>query len=83
MTKQTEELSGLVQHERGISIGAKGATVQVDFGTAFSNVPRVTLTPHSDDFVWLVEVTATYFKWSNSSNQNDVTVDWIAIAGEA
>lgn len=83
MTKQTEGLSGLVQHERGVSVGIKAATVQVNFGTAFSNVPRVVLTSHSDDFVWLVEVTATYFKWCNGSNQNDVTVDWIAIAGEA
>ena len=83
MTKQTEELGGLVQHERGVSTGAKGAVVQVNFGATFPNVPRVTLTAWSEHIASLVEITTTYFKWTNSSNNVDVTVDWIAIAGEA
>ncbi|MBA7669373.1 hypothetical protein ES703_77503 [subsurface metagenome] len=64
----------------GQSIGAKAAIVQVDFGTAFTILPRVILTPHSDNGVWLTEVTVDYFKWDNNSKSNDVTIDWIATA---
>jgi len=63
----------------GQSVGAKGATVQVDFAQAFTAVPKVSLTPWSGNIVSLVEVTASYFRWMNDSKQNDVTVDWLAI----
>lgn len=62
----------------GQSIGAKGSVVQVNFGSAFSSVPRVVLTPHSNNPAWITEVSVSYFKWENSSNKDDVTVDWKA-----
>jgi len=62
----------------GQSTGAKAATVQVNFTTAFAGIPRVSLTPWSPHIVNLVEVTTTYFKWTNDSKNVDVTVDWIA-----
>ncbi len=62
----------------GVSVGAKGAVVQVDFGTAFSSVPRVVITDWNGVDAWLVEVTATFFKWGNDSKQADVTIHWIA-----
>lgn len=62
----------------GQSTGAKAATVQVNFTTAFANVPKVSLTPWSTHIASLVEVTAAYFKWTNDSKNVDVTVDWIA-----
>ena len=62
----------------GQSTGAKGAIVQVDFASAFSSIPRVALTAHSDVGAWLTEVTAGYFKWTNNSKSADVTIDWIA-----
>lgn len=63
----------------GQSIGAKKTEVQVDFATAFANVPRVIITDWNGVDAWLVEVTASYFKWKNNSPGADVTVDWIAI----
>lgn len=62
----------------GVSVGAKGAVAQVDFGTAFSAVPRVVITDWNGVDAWLVEVTASYFKWENDSKQADVTIHWIA-----
>jgi len=63
----------------GQSVGAKGATVQVDFAQAFTGVPKVSLTPWSAHIASLVEVTVSYFKWTNDSKSGDVTVDWLAI----
>ncbi|GAI89551.1 unnamed protein product [marine sediment metagenome] len=62
----------------GQATGAKGAIVQVDFAIAFSSIPRVALATHSDVGVWLTEVAAGYFKWTNNSKGADVIIDWIA-----
>ena len=62
----------------GQSTGVKATEVQVNFGAAFSSIPRVSLTPLSNHVVWVTEVTTSYFKWNNNSKTVDVTVDWVA-----
>lgn len=69
---------GSINIKSGQSTGAKAATVQVDFSSAFASIPRVVMTPHSVHTVSLVEVTTAYFKWTNNSKNVDVTIDWIA-----
>ena len=65
--------------QSGQSTGAKATIVQVNFSPAFSGIPRVSLTPHSNHSVWITEVTVNYFKWNNNSKNVDVTMDWIAM----
>ena len=70
---------GSQEIQTGQSIAPKDTVVQVDFSPAFSGVPRISISPWSEHFVLITEVTTTYFKWNNNSKNVDVTVDWIAI----
>ena len=70
---------GSFEVQTGQSTAPKATIVQVDFSPAFSGIPRVNMSPHSEHLVWVTEVTTTYFKWDNDSKNVDVTIDWIAM----
>ena len=67
------------EYEAGQSTGTKGETKQVNFGSTFSSIPRVLLTPWSEHIVNLVSVSTTSFQWINNSKNVDVIVDWMAM----
>ena len=71
--------SGGFEVKGGQSTSPKTVEKQVDFGSAFSAMPRILLTPWSAKLAWITEVTVNYFKWNNDSKNTDVTVDWIGI----
>lgn len=71
--------SMLLIYDGGQSTSPKRIEKQVDFSTSFSTIPKIVLTAHSGDTVYMTEVTTTYFKWNNNAASADVTVDWLAI----
>ena len=71
--------AGGFEVQSGQSTSPKVVEKQVDFGSAFSAVPKIILTSWSEKLVWITEVTVNYFKWNNNSKNTDVIVDWVAI----